>query len=77
MKVCPPGGNVEAICHFLNAIGKQMDDESTNLRRINDEYFGRLKELASDLQLAPGLRVIVSLRANNWVWPQGRSRMGT
>ncbi|CAN1328632.1 Eukaryotic translation initiation factor isoform 4G-1, partial [Linum perenne] len=69
-KVCPAEENVEAICHFFNTIGKQLD-ESPKSRRVNDQYFGRLKELASNSQLASRLRFmvrdVIDLRSNNWV----------
>ncbi|EEF28321.1 Eukaryotic initiation factor iso-4F subunit p82-34, putative [Ricinus communis] len=69
-KVCPAEENVEAICQFFNTIGKQLD-ESLKSQRINDMYFNRLKELASNPQLAPRLRFMVrdvlDLRSNNWV----------
>lgn len=70
VKACPAEENVEAICHFFNTIGKQLD-ESPKSRRINDMYFGLLKELTTNPQLAPRLRFMVrdvlDLRANNWV----------
>ncbi|XP_062078448.1 eukaryotic translation initiation factor [Humulus lupulus] len=70
VKVCPAEENVEAICQFFNTIGKQLD-ESPKSRRINDVYFGRLKELTTNPQLAPRLRFMVrdvlDLRSNNWV----------
>ncbi|XP_031483227.1 eukaryotic translation initiation factor-like [Nymphaea colorata] len=69
-KSCPDEENVEAICHFFNTIGKQLD-ESPKSRRINDMYFSRLKELSKNSQLAARLRFMVlnvlDLRANNWV----------
>ncbi|XP_047329934.1 eukaryotic translation initiation factor-like [Impatiens glandulifera] len=69
-KVCPEEENVEAICHFFNTIGKQLD-ENPRSRRANDVYFNRLKELVSNSQLAPRLRFmirdIIDLRSNNWV----------
>lgn len=67
---CPEEENVEAICQFFNTIGKQLD-ESQKSRRINDMYFNRLKELATNPQLAARLRFmlrdVLDLRANNWV----------
>ncbi|KAL3744150.1 hypothetical protein ACJRO7_013413 [Eucalyptus globulus] len=69
-KVCPAEENVEAICQFFVTIGKQLD-ESPKSRRINDLYFSRLKELASNAQLAPRLRFmvqdVIDLRAHTWV----------
>uniref|UniRef100_A0A2P2MMB5 Eukaryotic translation initiation factor isoform 4G-1 isoform X2 n=1 Tax=Rhizophora mucronata TaxID=61149 RepID=A0A2P2MMB5_RHIMU len=69
-KVCPAEENVEAICQFFNTIGKQLD-ESPKSRRINDVYFGRLKELSFNPQLVPRLRFMIrdvlDLRGNNWV----------
>ncbi|KAB5552769.1 hypothetical protein DKX38_010080 [Salix brachista] len=69
-KVCPAEENVEATCQFFNTIGKQLD-ESAKSRRINDVYFGRLKELSSNPQLAPRLRFMVQdvldLRMNKWI----------
>lgn len=69
-KTCPAEENVEAICQFFNTIGKQLD-ESPKSRRVNDIYFGRLKELAANPQLLPRLRFMVrdvlDLRANNWI----------
>lgn len=69
-KTCPAEENVEAICQFFNTIGKQLD-ENTKSRRINDMYFGRLKELTTHTQLAPRLKFMVrdvlDLRANNWI----------
>ncbi|CAN1326039.1 Eukaryotic translation initiation factor isoform 4G-1 [Linum perenne] len=69
-KVCPAEENVEAICQFFITIGKQLD-ESPKSRRINDLYFGRLKEVASNPQLAARLRFMVKdvldLRSNKWV----------
>lgn len=69
-KSCPEEENVEAICHFFNTIGKQLDSNQKS-RHINDMYFNRLKELSTNPQLAPRLRFMVrdvlDLRANNWV----------
>lgn len=69
-KECPAEENVEAICQFFNTIGKQLD-ESPKSRRINDVYFIRLKDLASNPQLAPRLRFmvrdVIDLRANKWI----------
>ncbi|XP_052183230.1 eukaryotic translation initiation factor-like [Diospyros lotus] len=69
-KTCPEEENVEAICQFLNTVGKQLD-ESAKSQRINDMYFRRLKELSANPQLAPRLRFMIrdvlDLRANNWV----------
>lgn len=69
-KTCPEEENVEAICHFFNTIGKQLD-ESPKSRRINDVYFIRLKELGNMSQLAPRLRFmirdVIDMRANNWI----------
>lgn len=69
-KTCPAEENVEAICQFFNTIGKQLD-ESPKSRRVNDIYFGRLKELTTNPQLLPRLRFMVrdvlDLRANNWI----------
>ncbi|CAN1223672.1 Eukaryotic translation initiation factor isoform 4G-1 [Linum grandiflorum] len=69
-KVCPAEENVEAICQFFITIGKQLD-ESPKSRYINDTYFGRLKEVASNPQLAARLRFMVKdvldLRSNKWV----------
>lgn len=68
--ICPAEENVEAICQFFKTIGKQLD-EGPKSRRINDAYFSRLKDLATNPQLAPRLRFMVKdvldLRANNWV----------
>ncbi|KAM5559280.1 hypothetical protein ABKV19_020765 [Rosa sericea] len=68
--ICPAEENVEAICHFLTTIGKQLD-ENQKSRRINDLYFGRLKELTTNPQLARRLRFmvrhVIDLRSNNWV----------
>ncbi|CAO2823099.1 unnamed protein product [Amaranthus hypochondriacus] len=76
VKLVEPGvlevqaADVEAICQFLNTIGKQLD-ENPSSRRINDMYMSRLKELSSNSQLAPRLRFMVrdvlDLRTNNWV----------
>ncbi|GAV84283.1 MA3 domain-containing protein/MIF4G domain-containing protein [Cephalotus follicularis] len=69
-KTCPAEENVEAICHFFNTAGKQLDCSPIS-RRANDVYFSRLKELTSNPQLAPRLRFmvrdVIDLRANNWV----------
>jgi hypothetical protein len=69
-KQCPEEENVEAICHFFNTIGKQLD-ENPKSRRINDTYFIQMKELATNPQLAPRsrfmVRDVVDLRSNNWV----------
>ncbi|KAI7758097.1 hypothetical protein M8C21_002088 [Ambrosia artemisiifolia] len=69
-KVCPEEENVEAICQFFNTIGKQLD-ESPKSRRINDLYFNRLKELATNQQLAPRMRFmvrdVIDLRSNKWI----------
>ncbi|KAK1414028.1 hypothetical protein QVD17_29766 [Tagetes erecta] len=69
-KVCPEEENVEAICQFFNTIGKQLD-ESPKSRRINDLYFNRLKELATNQQLAPRMRFmvrdVIELRSNKWI----------
>ncbi|KAD2394228.1 hypothetical protein E3N88_41205 [Mikania micrantha] len=68
-KFCPEEENVEAICQFFNTIGKQLD-ESPKSRRINDLYFNRLKELSTNQQLAPRMRLMVrevmDLRSNKW-----------
>ncbi|KAI3990632.1 hypothetical protein MKX01_022932 [Papaver californicum] len=70
LKTVPDEENVEAICHFFNTIGKQLD-ERPQTRRINDSYFIRLKELATHPQLAARLKFMVrdvmDLRANKWV----------
>ncbi|KAL5066171.1 hypothetical protein RYX36_027908, partial [Vicia faba] len=67
-KVCPAEENVEAICLIFNTIGKQLD-ESPKSRRINDMYFGRLKELSTNPQLVPRMRFmvhdVIDLRASN------------
>jgi translation initiation factor 4G len=69
-KVCPEEENVEATCQFFQTIGKQLD-ESPKSRRLNDVYFTRLNDLASNPQLAPRLRFMVrdilDLRSNKWV----------
>ncbi|KAK6156627.1 hypothetical protein DH2020_010875 [Rehmannia glutinosa] len=69
-KSCPEEENVEAICHFFNTIGKQLD-ENQKSKRINDMYFNRLKDLSTNPQLAARLRFmirdVIDLRANNWV----------
>ncbi|PIN17637.1 Translation initiation factor 4F, ribosome/mRNA-bridging subunit (eIF-4G) [Handroanthus impetiginosus] len=69
-KSCPAEENVEAICQFFNTVGKQLD-ENQKSKRINDMYFNRLKDLASNPQLAARLRFmirdVIDLRANNWV----------
>ncbi|XP_062183945.1 eukaryotic translation initiation factor-like [Phragmites australis] len=69
-KACPEEENVEAICHFFNTIGKQLD-ENPKSRRINDTYFIQMKELTTNPHLAPRLRFmvrdVVDLRSNNWV----------
>ncbi|KAK9078844.1 hypothetical protein SSX86_002902 [Deinandra increscens subsp. villosa] len=69
-KVCPEEENVEAICQFFITIGKQLD-ESPKSKRINDLYFNRLKELASNQQLASRMRFmvrdVIDLRSNKWI----------
>ncbi|KAG9148711.1 hypothetical protein Leryth_013397 [Lithospermum erythrorhizon] len=69
-KSCSAEENVEAICHFFNTIGKQLD-ENQKSKRINDMYFTRLKELSTNYQLAPRLRFmvrdVIDLRAERWV----------
>ncbi|XP_071742178.1 eukaryotic translation initiation factor-like isoform X2 [Rutidosis leptorrhynchoides] len=69
-KICPDEENVEAICHFFNTIGKQLD-EGPKSRRINDLYFIRLKELSTNQQLAPRMRFmvrdVIDLRSSNWI----------
>ncbi|GAB2219195.1 hypothetical protein Droror1_Dr00006826 [Drosera rotundifolia] len=69
-KTCPTEENVEAICQFFNTIGKQLD-EGPKSRRINDVYFGRLKDLSTNVQLAARLRFmvcdVIDLRANSWI----------
>lgn len=69
-KTCPAEENVEAICQFFITIGKQLD-ENPKARQVNDSYFRRLKELTTNLQLAPRFRFMVrdvlDLRANSWV----------
>ncbi|KAI8540972.1 hypothetical protein RHMOL_Rhmol08G0026900 [Rhododendron molle] len=69
-KTCPEEENVEAICQFFNTFGKNLD-ETPLLRRINDIYFSRLKELSTNPQLAPQLRSmvrdVIDLRASNWI----------
>ncbi|XP_056176793.1 eukaryotic translation initiation factor-like isoform X2 [Syzygium oleosum] len=69
-KTCPTEENVEAVCQFFNTIGKQLD-EGPGSRRLSDLYFDRLKELATNTELAPRLRFMVEdvldLRANNWI----------
>ncbi|KAI6682477.1 hypothetical protein NL676_036358, partial [Syzygium grande] len=69
-KTCPTEENVEAVCQFFNAIGKKLN-EGPGSRRLSDLYFDRLKELATNTELAPRLRFMVEdvldLRANNWI----------
>ncbi|KAJ8528075.1 hypothetical protein K7X08_015526 [Anisodus acutangulus] len=69
-KSCPEEENVEAICHFFNTIGKQLDEKQKS-RHINDIYFNRLKKLSTNPQLVSRLRFMVrdvlDLRSNNWV----------
>ncbi|KAJ0745150.1 putative MIF4G-like, type 3, initiation factor eIF-4 gamma, MA3, MIF4G-like domain superfamily [Helianthus annuus] len=69
-KGCPEEENVEAICQFFITIGKQLD-ESPKSKRINDLYFQRLKELATNQQLAPRMRFmvrdVIDLRSNKWI----------
>ncbi|XP_059453036.1 uncharacterized protein LOC132183681 isoform X2 [Corylus avellana] len=69
-KSCPKEENVEAVCQFLNSIGKQLD-ESPKSRLINDIYFYRLKDLSTNPQLATRVRFmlcnVLDLRSNNWV----------
>lgn len=69
-KPCPEEEDVEAICHFFNTIGKQLD-ENPKSRRINDTYFIQMKDLTTNPQLAPRLRFmvrnVIDLRSNNWV----------
>jgi translation initiation factor 4G len=69
-KTCPEDENVEAICQFFNTIGKQLD-VGPKSRRVNDVYFGRLKELTTNPQLPSRLRFmvrnVIDLRANNWI----------
>ncbi|CAK9141323.1 unnamed protein product [Ilex paraguariensis] len=69
-QACPAEENVEALCLLLNAIGKQLD-QGQNSRELNDGYFSKLKDLKTNIQLAPRWRFMVSdvldLRANNWV----------
>lgn len=69
-KSCPEEENVEAICHFFNTIGKQLD-ENPKSRRINDVYMSRLRELSTNSQLVPRLRFmardVLDMRSNNWV----------
>ncbi|XP_055822932.1 eukaryotic translation initiation factor-like [Solanum dulcamara] len=69
-KICPEKENVEAICQVFNIIGKQLDKNKKS-RLINDVYFNRLKELSTNPQLAPRLRLMVcdvlDLRANDLV----------
>ncbi|XP_057429560.1 eukaryotic translation initiation factor-like [Lotus japonicus] len=66
---CPVEENVEAVCLFLNTIGKQFDESPTS-RRICDVYFNRLKELSTNPNLVAGLgfmvHYVLDLRANNW-----------
>nr|XP_043626110.1 eukaryotic translation initiation factor-like [Erigeron canadensis] len=57
-KSCPEEENVEAICHFFRTIYKQLD-ESPKSRKINDLYFNRLKDLATNQQLAPRMRFMI------------------
>ncbi|MCL7030779.1 hypothetical protein MKW94_020984 [Papaver nudicaule] len=70
LKTLPDEADIEAICHFFNAIGKQLDERPEN-RRINDSYFIRLKELATHPQLPARLKFMVldvmDLRRNKWV----------
>lgn len=67
---CPAEENVEAICQFFRTIGKQLD-ETKESRQINDRYFSRLKQLASNNQLPSRVRFMVrdllDTRNNNWV----------
>ena len=66
----PEEENVEAICQFFKTMGKLLD-EDPKASRINDFYFSRLKDLASNARLAPRLRFMIDdvldLRANRWV----------
>ncbi|KAH7852086.1 hypothetical protein Vadar_020463 [Vaccinium darrowii] len=80
-KTCPEEENVEAVCQLFNTIGEQLDD-SPYSRRFNDVYFSILKELSTNPQLAPQLRVmvrdVIDLRASSWI-PQreeGPPRIG-
>lgn len=57
-KCCPPEENVEAICLLFNNIGKVVD-ERPDSRNINNLYFGSLKRLSTNPQLAPRLRFMV------------------
>ena len=69
-KVCPEEENVEAICHFFNTIGKQLD-EGPKSKRMNDLYFSRLNEQSNNKQLDPCMRFmvhdVIDLRLKNWI----------
>ncbi|XP_071742170.1 eukaryotic translation initiation factor-like isoform X2 [Rutidosis leptorrhynchoides] len=66
----PMEENAEAICLFLNIIGKQLD-EGPNSRRINNLYFNRLKALSTNQHLAPCTRLmirdVIDLRSRKWI----------
>ncbi|GAB4838115.1 hypothetical protein Ancab_039836 [Ancistrocladus abbreviatus] len=67
---CPAGENVEAVCVFLNSVGKQLDETPAS-RRVNDKYFNQLKEFSTNPQLPPWVQLMIQgvlhLRANYWV----------
>ncbi|WMV36376.1 hypothetical protein MTR67_029761 [Solanum verrucosum] len=69
-KICPEEENVEAICQVFNIICEQLDKNEKS-RCINDVYFSRLKELSTNPQLGPRLRLMVcdvlDLRPSNLV----------
>ncbi|KAH7852483.1 hypothetical protein Vadar_025339 [Vaccinium darrowii] len=78
-KTCPEEENVEALCQLFNTIGKQLD-ERPNSQCENEIYFSRLKELSTNPQLAPQLRVmvrdVIDLRANSWT-PRREEEFGS
>ncbi|KAI3867289.1 hypothetical protein MKW98_001723 [Papaver atlanticum] len=67
--------NVEAICLFLNTVGKEVDELSSKARTNNDVYLSRLEDVLTthpqlETRLKLMIRNLLDLRANNWVDPR-------
>ncbi|KAI3843382.1 hypothetical protein MKX03_030483 [Papaver bracteatum] len=64
--------NVEAICLFLNTVGKEVDELSDKVRTTNNVHLSRLEDLLTthpqlETRLKFMIRNLLDLWANNWV----------
>ncbi|KAI3937866.1 hypothetical protein MKW92_035936 [Papaver armeniacum] len=67
--------NVEAICLFLNTVGKEVDELSSKARTTNNVYLSRLEDMLTthpqlETRLKFMIRNLLDLRANNWIDPR-------